>query len=268
MYSRVQRNKASVTGAATPSPAALSALMTRTEHFPQHKKGVLVIFDLDGTLTDSCRVDDFCFTESIAEVLGIRNIDCEWSRYSEATDILLLRDIVRRSLGRDPKEEEIRDVRVRFHRLLGQRLSGRHSLCRPIRGARQMLTRLGEDSRLAACVATGSWGECAELKLRHAGLYCFRGLNATSSDAATKPAIMEIAEARAKRHYGVARFEKVVCVGDSVFDVRAARRRGHVFVGIGRGRRVAELISAGAICVFEDYRNADHLLQILSSSAR
>src|SRR6516162_1489083 len=44
----------------------------------------LVIFDIDGTLTQTMKVDADCFVRSLAEVCGFRDVDTDWSGYKHA----------------------------------------------------------------------------------------------------------------------------------------------------------------------------------------
>ena len=46
----------------------------------------LVIFDIDGTLTESVAVDDFCFVQAFRDVLGIERINTNWLEYQFQTD--------------------------------------------------------------------------------------------------------------------------------------------------------------------------------------
>lgn len=46
----------------------------------------LVIFDIDGTLTQTNRVDSGCFVEVVKEVLGVEDFETDWSQYQYVTD--------------------------------------------------------------------------------------------------------------------------------------------------------------------------------------
>ena len=46
----------------------------------------LVIFDIDGTLTQTTNADADCFVRSLAEVCGFRDVNTDWSGYKRATD--------------------------------------------------------------------------------------------------------------------------------------------------------------------------------------
>jgi beta-phosphoglucomutase-like phosphatase (HAD superfamily) len=45
----------------------------------------LVMFDIDGTLTETMKVDEECFVRSFAEVFGFTDIDADWSHYPHVT---------------------------------------------------------------------------------------------------------------------------------------------------------------------------------------
>ena len=42
----------------------------------------LVMFDIDGTLTETMKVDEECFVRSFEDVFGFVNIDTDWSALS------------------------------------------------------------------------------------------------------------------------------------------------------------------------------------------
>ncbi len=50
----------------------------------------LVMFDIDGTLTDTVNVDKECYVRSLAEACGFVDIETDWSRYEHATDARVL----------------------------------------------------------------------------------------------------------------------------------------------------------------------------------
>ena len=67
--------------------------------------------------------------------------------------------------------------------------------------------------------------------------------------------------------HGIA-FDRLVYVGDGIWDVRAARRLGIGFVGIGEGDREIQLREEGAEIVLPDYEDRDAFVQAILSQAR
>lgn len=101
-------------------------------------------------------------------------------------------------------------------------------------------------------LATGGWGPSARLKLAAAALDEPGLVLACSSDAPTRPEILQLALRRARERSG-ADFDRVVSVGDAAWDVRAAAEVGWPFVGVGRGVRARALREAGAAIVVADF---------------
>jgi phosphoglycolate phosphatase-like HAD superfamily hydrolase len=59
-------------------------------------------------------------------------------------------------------------------------------------------------------------------------------------------------------------FEKIVSVGDGVWDVRTAKNLNLDFVGIARGKRAGKLRQAGAEFLIEDFRDYKVFLEYLN----
>src|SRR5947208_15784946 len=74
----------------------------------------LVIFDIDGTLTQTMKADEECFVRSLAEVCGFDDVDTDWSRYKHATDFGVFREIHKTRTGRLPSPSETSRFRQPF----------------------------------------------------------------------------------------------------------------------------------------------------------
>jgi phosphoglycolate phosphatase-like HAD superfamily hydrolase len=85
----------------------------------------LVIFDIDGTLTQTVKTDEECFLRSLVEVCGFNDIGADWSRYEHATDAGIFHEIYQSRVGRSPSPREISRFRQHFVGLLAQ-VSSKH----------------------------------------------------------------------------------------------------------------------------------------------
>jgi phosphoglycolate phosphatase-like HAD superfamily hydrolase len=74
------------------------------------------------------------------------------------------------------------------------------------------------------------------------------------------------AVSRARKFYGREGFDRVVSVGDGLWDVRAARNLGFSFLGVGRGADAELLRAAGASHVLEDFTDYGLLLRCLTEA--
>jgi hypothetical protein len=46
----------------------------------------LVVFDIDGTLTDTCQADESCYWRAFYDVFGICENQPDWSTFCHVTD--------------------------------------------------------------------------------------------------------------------------------------------------------------------------------------
>ena len=214
----------------------------------------LVMFDIDGTLTETGKIDEECFVRSLPEVCGFADVKTDWSSYKHTTDSGIFHEIHLARTGRSPSVAKVSRFREHFVALLAQ--ASIESAFVPIAGARQLLFGLTGSSKHRVSLATGGWRDSARLKMASAGM-CFDDHPAASADDAhDRESIMRLSMQRAvERHRGS--FASTVYVGDGVWDARACRALGIPFIGIGSGVRARRLTAEGAVRVFQDYSDAD-----------
>lgn len=225
----------------------------------------LAVFDVDGTLTRTSQVDDACFMEAIRIEWGISGVSTDWGAYEHSTDNAIATEISRVHRGRDATERELADLRERFVGLVGEKAATEAALFERVGGVREMLAALPGHGWHRA-IATGGWTPSAKLKLAKAAVP-FLGISAAfACDARPREEIIRIATERAERD-AAQRFERVVYVGDGVWDVRAARRLGIGFVGIAVGERAERLREAGAATVLPDFGDLTAFVVALNLAA-
>jgi len=217
----------------------------------------LVIFDIDGTLTETTKADGECFVQSLAEVCGFKNVDADWSHYKHATDAGLLKELYEVRTGRLPSADEVSQVCRRFVELLTQTSS--RSAFRPVAGAPQLLARLDNSKAHGVCLATGAWRDPARLKMGSAGLDFDEYPSATCDDAPDRESIIKLSMERSVRRYGAA--QSVVYIGDGVWDGRACRAIGIPFIGIASAADAPRLMAEGAVRTFPDLADSNSILK-------
>src|SRR6266487_4126889 len=74
----------------------------------------LVMFDIDGTLTETMKVDEECFVRSFEDVFGFADIDPDWSHYPRTTDSGIFHDVFTARIGRSPTAQEVSQFRQHF----------------------------------------------------------------------------------------------------------------------------------------------------------
>jgi phosphoglycolate phosphatase-like HAD superfamily hydrolase len=217
----------------------------------------LVMFDIDGTLTETFAVDSDCYLQALAKVRGFEAVSPDWASYRHTTDSGILDEIYRTRLGRPPRGDEIEAVRHLFVRLLEQAARATPNAFAAVPGGGRFIELLRARG-YAVALASGGWEESARLKLHCAGLKLEEIPAAFADDALSRCEIMLGAEKRAAAKYGVTRFDEVTYVGDASWDAKASQELDYRFVGRAsdedRARRLTEL---GAVDVLADYLNLE-----------
>ncbi len=219
----------------------------------------LVVFDLDGTLTETYHTDARAFVATVREHLGDIELDMTWESYPHASDTGLVDSLWREAHGRAPLDHEVSSFRTTFvDRLEADAASSRTSF-RLVDGANQAIATLADAGHPLA-LATGCFEVTARLKVRHSGLD-LRGMpGAFSEDGPSREEILRAARSRGGAH------ERVVYVGDAVWDARTCRALGWPLVGRATGARADRLRREGVTHVLPDWRDLDALLTAVAAA--
>jgi phosphoglycolate phosphatase-like HAD superfamily hydrolase len=226
----------------------------------------LAIFDIDGTLTETNTVDDICFVQALADAHAITEINTNWMEYQYVTDSGIIFQIFHERFGRPPDEGDLKSFKSCLMNLLEAHRAKDSSLFAEVPGASRALTRLSEEKEWAVALATGCWRDSAELKLKAASIQTEHLPAAFAEHGLSREAILQMALSQAKQSYGQSSFERIVSVGDGLWDVQAATNLGIPFVGVGKGDRGRRLRQAGATHVLESYSDYEQLIDCLGKA--
>jgi len=226
----------------------------------------LVLFDIDGTLTQSFEYDRQVFSLALTDVIGSANIDTDLGAYIATTSAGVTREAFQRSLGRDPCAEEYEEVKRRVLWHLEKRYQESPAAFVEVAGASRCVARLRKRAGMAVAIATGCWRPEAMFKLQSSGFHPDGIPMATSDDDEDRQRIMEISVQRALGFYACSRFERVVSIGDGPWDLQASRSLGYGFVGIGA--RLQALKDAGARYLHRDYLEVDAVLASIAAASK
>jgi phosphoglycolate phosphatase-like HAD superfamily hydrolase len=227
----------------------------------------LAVFDIDGTLTDTCAVDTECYLEALAEVFGLPSelVRAEWRLYPHVTDSGIAATAVERHLRRQVEPAELARLESVFVGRLAAELRRAPERCRPIPGARELVAELAAKEDWMVALATGGFRQSALLKLALAG-FDPPPILATAAEAPSRAEITRHALRAAREMLGGG-FESAVLVGDAPWDVAAGRELGLPCVGVARGEAAQEMARAGAVALLADYSDRDGSLAVIAAAA-
>lgn len=218
----------------------------------------LVVFDLDGTLTDTTHVDEHAIVGALQDVLGITDLSTDWNTYMHSTDAGIVHEVISAHRG-GVAEEDLDSVQTQFFENMENFYTSSPGLFQPIPGAPDVLERLAHLG-MATAIATGSWRESALFKLRVGGIRHAGVPLASSNDDHSRSAIIKTAILRAQQQHGVEVFERITYVGDGMWDARASRNLGIRFVGVARNGHADTMRRAGVEEVVADLTGIESVL--------
>jgi phosphoglycolate phosphatase-like HAD superfamily hydrolase len=223
----------------------------------------LVIFDIDGTLTQTSHVDSICFARAFAESHQLKVDESDWADCPHVSDSAVLHHIFKQRLGRAPHSQDEDTIKNRLVSLLEEHRELDHAYFAEVPGARAMLGLLKLKSDWHRAIATGCWQKSAEMKLGAASIE-YGGLpGGFAEDGISRESIVSAAISRSISHYQRQVFDRIVSIGDGVWDVQTASALGLAFIGIAGGERAAALARAGAKHVIPDFEDTDRFFALL-----
>jgi phosphoglycolate phosphatase-like HAD superfamily hydrolase len=220
-------------------------------------KKCLLLFDVDGTLTDTTTVDSDCYLQALADLFGFTEVDGDWSHYKFATDVGIVHEVFESRNGRAPRRDELASFRGYFLQLL--RAASRRSPFAAVPGAPELLDQLAKHEGIEVGLATGCWSDAARLKMASAGMSYDDFPGASADDAPDRQTIIKLAIDRIRLKSG-GNFAAAIYIGDGLWDARACRDLQIPFIGVASGAQKRQLALAGAVDVFADLRDSDAII--------
>lgn len=187
-------------------------------------QNTLIIFDIDGTLTDSVIPHQSSFNEALDQ-LGLKK-DEAFSSFKHHTDRYIFREIFHQNHNRYPSQEETEE----FYTLLIY-LFEQHQIDE-IEGATLFIEKLSS-SNIPFVFATGSIMLPALKKLSVVNVKNPEAILSTSDNMDSRDDIVKAAIDKAYYTYKRNNFDELIIVGDGKWDYITAVNLGTSFLGIG-----------------------------------
>lgn len=205
----------------------------------------LIVFDIDGTLTDSVKTHQKVFTEALIQI-GIKKINSEFKSFKHHTDSFISKEIYETTLN-SPFSYNMMN---KFENDLTEKIT--LEKIDEIPGAKNLIEKLEKETDFGVCYATGSLRRAAEYKLKSIGIE-FNEIQLVASDNLfEREKIVEKAINNALKYYDLEKFEKIISIGDGLWDFITAKNLDLNFIGIGKANKEI-LIQKGVKIVYENF---------------
>lgn len=226
----------------------------------------LAIFDIDGTLTNTSKIDAECYVRAFRNSLGIDVENGNWESFLNYTDEGIAEEIIARAFQRPATPEELDRLKSTFYDLLEAAQQTNPEQFLEIPGAAKTLQRLKQDPDWVVAIATGCWEKSALLKLHYAGIPADGTPLAHCDHHIEREKIILKAVKLAEQKYNVTKFDKTVYIGDGLWDIRTTRKLNIPFVGIAYEKPPEPLQDAGAVIILPHYKNYAEFVQALTEA--
>jgi phosphoglycolate phosphatase-like HAD superfamily hydrolase len=182
--------------------------------------------------------------------MGVIQINTDFKVYKHHTDAHIAKVIYEL----DRKENFEAGQLERFEDLLWSQISTIE--LKEIKGAKQTVNLLEQTTDFGVCYATGSLRKPAVYKLNAIGLNFEPGQLVASNEMESREEIVLAAIEQAKRHYEQAQFDRIISIGDGLWDLKTAQSLGLEFIGIGPTHKEG-LVAHGMKLHFNDWDGFD-----------
>jgi len=217
-----------------------------------------ILFDIDGTLTDSAGAGRRALNLAVGEVTGLED-SFRGVGFAGKTDIQIIREGLEKH-GLDTGDHMISTLAARYLVHLQREVAkgGGHVKV----GVTELLRSLEDTDGYVLGLLTGNLEEGARIKLEPFELNSFFGLGAYGSDAEDRNLLLPIALRRLRERDGlVLTPRECLVIGDTPKDVECARVHGAPSIAVATGPVPLKVLrETGADLVLPDLSDPARLL--------
>ena len=218
----------------------------------------LIIFDIDGTLTDSKAIDDACFVESFKEVFDLDIGELDWSKFKNVTDTSITTEILRDQFSGEELDVAFEKLKRNFLKRLGNASIEKPSSFQEVPGSKAFFELI--NSRYHIGIGTGSWSDSGRTKLNAISIKADDYPFGNCDNFVSREEMVQDAIRQAKIQYSKEEFSEIVYFGDGVWDYKTCKNLNIRFIGID-SHSDNKLRDIGAKTIFTNYLDADIIIE-------
>lgn len=225
----------------------------------------LVVFDIDGTLMHSAGHDESMFKKAHAHHLGAELTNAHWGNFTHMTDHAINTEFFQRIHGRPATSSEVSDIKDTFFGYVKAAHLEAPEKFSPVKGSINAVNQLLEKEGWSVCFASGGWGVSSSFKLSTLGINSDLHPAAFGDIHGDRLSLVKSAISAATDVAQIDTFDKIISIGDAIWDVDTAKILNLAFIGVSTWVSPSELRSAGASHVidhYEDYDQFSHYLNL------
>ncbi|MEH6401991.1 MAG: HAD family hydrolase [Sneathiella sp.] len=224
----------------------------------------LVVFDIDGTLMHSAGYDESMFKRAHAEHLGSELTNAHWGNFTHMTDHAINTEFFERTHGRPATVAEVTDIKNTFFGYIKAAHEEAPEKFTPVKGSINAVNQLLETDGWSICFASGGWGVSSSFKLSTLGFDAALHPSAFGDTHGDRLTLVKSAIAAAAAVEQIDKFDRIISIGDAIWDVETARILDLAFIGVSTWVAPSKLKAAGASHVIDHYEDYGQFSEFLN----
>ena len=227
---------------------------------------ILLLFDVDGTLTYSPGLTRLAFELAAEEIYGVKNATRGIEPHGR-TDQLIFREIL---INNDLPSHNFDDQFIAFSQLYLEKFEKILSESEEQRvhiGVSELLEALTEIPGIYLALGTGNIEGGAYLKLKQHGIDRYFPVGGFGSDSSDRIELLTIAHQKAEKHYKrkFSLFNTWV-IGDTPIDITCGQQMGASTIAVATGVfNSSDLSRFNPTAIFEDFSDTDRFVRIIQN---
>jgi len=210
-----------------------------------------IVFDIDGTLTNTRKVDDKCFIKAFKNTFEIDISNQNWSEFTNVTDWGITEELVLKHENRIPNTIEYEKMISEFISQIESEFKANENEFLEIEGASNFVKFLIAKPNIKIGIATGGWGKSAILKLNAIGINSSEFAFSNSNHFKTREAIVTNVIHRLNQKWNN-KIDRVIYFGDGIWDYLTCEKLGIEFIGINNSN-TNKLKDIGAKTIYKNF---------------
>ncbi len=229
----------------------------------------LLIWDVDGTLTDSAGLTRVAFDKAFEDIYAISGSTVGIKPFGR-TDPQIFREMLGNSnLHEDDFPEQFRKFSVQTSHHL-ERILASSDKPRLHYGVGELLDLLVVEDDIFLALGTGNIERNARLKLEKHSINHHFPVGGFGSDDEDRTALIKVALLKSREYYCID-FDEINTwvIGDTYFDIQCGNNIGANTIAVATGiYNEAELSEYNPTAIFADFRNSDRFLSLIGNHGR
>ncbi len=223
-----------------------------------------ILFDIDGTLILSGGAGSRALSQAFEKLFCLDNA-LDGIKPDGKTDPAIIREMCRKTLGRDCRAEELESLNKQYLSFLRREVPESPGY-RVMPGIPELLKHLELKEGVIMGLATGNLEEGARIKLGRAGLNRYFRFGGFGSDCEDRVELTRIAISRSQEFIGQElKKQDIYIVGDTPFDIQSSTLLGTTSVAVATGSySIAQLKEWQPDYLFPNFSDPEPFLNALS----